>query len=317
MPNRILREGILTSERVNSLDWDAEVFYRRLMSVVDDFGRYVADPRLLRAALYPLQIEKVRDSNITRWLDACVEAGLIFVYSQSGASTDRSGNQSGASSDRSSVGDRASTDRSGNQSGASSDRSKQKEKLFLVMLDFRQQIRAKESKYPHPPDTYTSDDVQVHSTRIADAHLGGGGGGDEVVIPTPPRVRGDPFQMHNDWKPSENFHSLVKQSGLVPGKDGELNASVGEFIAYWLTQPRSRTQHEWDHALLKSLKADKLHTVGGAKKSPSSGNWRTSNEGIERKGVELGLRAKVGESYPDYARRIDAEIEERNRRATT
>ncbi len=39
MPNRIIREGILTSEAVNSLSWEAEVFFRRLLSVVDDFGR--------------------------------------------------------------------------------------------------------------------------------------------------------------------------------------------------------------------------------------------------------------------------------------
>jgi hypothetical protein len=59
MPNRVLREGILTSERVNALDWPAEVFYRRLMSVVDDFGRYWAKPELLRAGLYPLHHDKV------------------------------------------------------------------------------------------------------------------------------------------------------------------------------------------------------------------------------------------------------------------
>jgi hypothetical protein len=42
MPVRILREGILTSERVDTLSPAAEVFYRRLMSVVDDFGRFSA-----------------------------------------------------------------------------------------------------------------------------------------------------------------------------------------------------------------------------------------------------------------------------------
>ena len=48
MPNRILREGILTSERIERLDWAEEVFYRRVMSVVDDYGRYYARPALLR-----------------------------------------------------------------------------------------------------------------------------------------------------------------------------------------------------------------------------------------------------------------------------
>ena len=54
MPNRVIREGILTSERIEMLGWAEEVFYRRLMSVVDDFGRYYARPALLRAACYPL-----------------------------------------------------------------------------------------------------------------------------------------------------------------------------------------------------------------------------------------------------------------------
>lgn len=81
MPNRILREGILTSARVARLNgWAEEVFYRRLMSVVDDFGRYYADTGLVRAACYPRQLNKVSDSDIGKWLTACVNAALVRVY---------------------------------------------------------------------------------------------------------------------------------------------------------------------------------------------------------------------------------------------
>lgn len=80
MPNRILREGILTSERVAALNWQEEVFYRRLMSVVDDFGRYHANPKLLRAACYPLLIDKVSDADVGKWLTSCVTAALVSVY---------------------------------------------------------------------------------------------------------------------------------------------------------------------------------------------------------------------------------------------
>jgi hypothetical protein len=80
MPNRVLRDGILTSERVNKLDWPAEVFYRRLMSVVDDFGRFFANPSLIRAACYPLQLDKVSDSDIGKWLLVTGKAGLVRVY---------------------------------------------------------------------------------------------------------------------------------------------------------------------------------------------------------------------------------------------
>ena len=80
MPNRILREGILTSAKVTRLGWAVEVFYRRLMSVVDDFGRYHADSGMLRAACYPRQLSKVSDSDIGKWLTALVEAALVRVY---------------------------------------------------------------------------------------------------------------------------------------------------------------------------------------------------------------------------------------------
>jgi hypothetical protein len=70
----------LTSERVAKLGWAEEVFYRRLMSVVDDFGRYYATPMLIRAACYPLLIDKVSDADVGKWLAKCAEAALVSVY---------------------------------------------------------------------------------------------------------------------------------------------------------------------------------------------------------------------------------------------
>lgn len=84
MPNRILREGILTSERVNELSWPAEVFYRRLMSAVDDFGRFWGKPDLLRAALYPLRLDKVGNPDVVKWIGETREAGLVRTYTVDG-----------------------------------------------------------------------------------------------------------------------------------------------------------------------------------------------------------------------------------------
>jgi len=80
MPTRLLREGILTSERVNELDFPAEVFYRRLMSKVDDHGLFDARLSVLRASLYPLKVDRVREADISRWMAACQKAGLIVLY---------------------------------------------------------------------------------------------------------------------------------------------------------------------------------------------------------------------------------------------
>jgi hypothetical protein len=84
MPNRILREGILTSPRIAKLGWPDECFYRRLHSVVDDYGRYYGDVGLLRAACYPRQLNKVSDSDVGKWLRACVDAALVRAYQVSG-----------------------------------------------------------------------------------------------------------------------------------------------------------------------------------------------------------------------------------------
>ena len=122
MPNRIIREGILTSERVDSLSsWAAEVFYRRLQNVVDDFGRYYANPSLLRAACYPLKLDKVSNADIEKWLADCAGAALVSTYEADG-------------------------------------------KRYLVLHDFRQQVRAHESKYPNPPP----DDELMRSRCVAD-----------------------------------------------------------------------------------------------------------------------------------------------------
>lgn len=74
----------MTSGRVASLSWEAEVFYRRLMSVADDYGLYDARTPILRSALYPLQLDKMSECNIQRCLSACEAAGLILLYSHAG-----------------------------------------------------------------------------------------------------------------------------------------------------------------------------------------------------------------------------------------
>lgn len=84
MPNRIIREAILSSESVASLGWAEEVFYRRLMSIVDDYGRYEASPKLLRAKCYPMQIDDVTADDVEKWLHGAQKAGLISLYAANG-----------------------------------------------------------------------------------------------------------------------------------------------------------------------------------------------------------------------------------------
>lgn len=80
MPSRIVRDGILTSLAVDKLSSGGEIFYRRILNVVDDFGRYHGTPALLRAAAFPLKVDKVLDKHIDQWVDECVRAGLLKHY---------------------------------------------------------------------------------------------------------------------------------------------------------------------------------------------------------------------------------------------
>lgn len=128
MPNRVVREGILTSERVEQLDPAVEVFYRRLMSKVDDFGLYDARPSILRSSLFPLRVDRVREADISRWIAACEKAGLLVLYTH---------NASASSSRRIAACEMAGLAVA--------------EKPYLQMLDTKWQTRS-EPKYPLPPD---------------------------------------------------------------------------------------------------------------------------------------------------------------------
>lgn len=135
MPRRMIRDGILTSYRIDRLDAAGERFYFRLMLVADDYGRFSADPRILRSSVFPLK-DDVRTADITRWLAACDEAGLLRLYNVGG-------------------------------------------KEYLEILDFRQAIRAKESKYPHPNTGCDADAMQMRRTCGAHVPVDGDGDGDE------------------------------------------------------------------------------------------------------------------------------------------
>ena len=85
MPTRLIREGINDSLRVNALSEPAELFYRKLMGLVDDFGRYEAEPVLLRAKLYGLREERTA-AHVAKFLKevSSGEKPLVIVYEVNG-----------------------------------------------------------------------------------------------------------------------------------------------------------------------------------------------------------------------------------------
>ena len=82
MPNRILREGIKTSERVNSQPPLTRWLFIALISTADDFGRWYADPRLVSGTCLPLDC--LKPATVEKMLKALDAAGVIYLYEQCG-----------------------------------------------------------------------------------------------------------------------------------------------------------------------------------------------------------------------------------------
>lgn len=201
MPSRILREGILTSERVAALSWPAEVFYRRLHSVVDDYGRYFAKPMALRAACYPMQLDRVKDSEIEKWLTESQDAQLIKIYAVD-------------------------------------------DQTFLELLDFRQQIRAKKSKFPDPVNGHE------HHLHAPATHTQAIVLDESKVLETLPLVDGTAFDVTENFiKELEPLYPSVDPLATIREMKGWLignptrrkkRAGVKRFITTWLKNEQDK-----------------------------------------------------------------------------
>ncbi len=88
MPNRILREGINSSARVNRLSFGAEVLYRRLISVADDYGRYYANLTTVRGGCWPTHPSPPCEQDVSNWIAECQQGDrpLLTVYTVDGCS---------------------------------------------------------------------------------------------------------------------------------------------------------------------------------------------------------------------------------------
>jgi hypothetical protein len=79
MSNRLLRDGVCTSDTINFLSAEAEVLFYRLLVVADDFGYVDARIPILKARCFPLK-ESAIPAKIEAWLLDLSTHGLIQRY---------------------------------------------------------------------------------------------------------------------------------------------------------------------------------------------------------------------------------------------
>lgn len=77
MANRVLRDWTF-SENVDSLSYESEVFFTRLIMKADDYGKFHGSEKLLKAALFPLR--NITSNQLQKMISECVKSGIIITY---------------------------------------------------------------------------------------------------------------------------------------------------------------------------------------------------------------------------------------------
>lgn len=83
MPNRLIKETIRTSKKINSLSDFEFRTWAYLVTYVDDYGRGSADPEILKGFVFPRRKE-VREQDIQKALAALERTGSILLYEIAG-----------------------------------------------------------------------------------------------------------------------------------------------------------------------------------------------------------------------------------------
>jgi hypothetical protein len=260
MGDRILRHGIRTSEKaaanVRDGGWLAQVFYDWLITAVDDYGRYDARPAILRAEVFPLLLDLVREADVSRCLKSCETAGLIRLYTHDG-------------------------------------------KPYLELLNFKQRMRAANSRFPDPPAivTHTHDNGMSKHTDTdtdtdTDTNPPYGGGADFPdglqrfwsACPPTARDRSSRPQCLSWWK---KFRLEPKADAIIAGLDAWKKSDK------WTKDGGQYVQGA--HLFLKQRKWEEPPQVNGhATGSASTLSFRERDEARARDAARQGVRIATG-----------------------
>lgn len=82
MPIRMIRDWT-DSSTLDQVSAEGERLFTRLIMKADDYGRFHADPRLVRALCFPLS-EAIKADHVRKWLDELHRNGLLVMYEADG-----------------------------------------------------------------------------------------------------------------------------------------------------------------------------------------------------------------------------------------
>jgi uncharacterized protein YdaU (DUF1376 family) len=95
--------------------------------------------------------------------------------------------------------------------------------------------------------------------------------------------------MTPDWQPSPVFTTLARNAGLPVHGGEQFDAARAEFVSYWLTRADRRTQHEWDHSFIRSLKNDMVKAQSASPPSSRASPKKSRHSGFENLDYRAGV----------------------------
>lgn len=83
MPNRMLRDGMIYSGRVNRVSATAEMLFVRIVLAADDFGLIEVDPHYLKSRCLPAR-DEIKAADVPALLAELMETELLLGYAEKG-----------------------------------------------------------------------------------------------------------------------------------------------------------------------------------------------------------------------------------------
>ena len=83
MPSRVIRGEINSSASLSRVSIGAELTFDRLITAVDDYGRFDARPEMLKAGLFPVR-EDTPPVRVMQWVHELAKEGCVQLYEVGG-----------------------------------------------------------------------------------------------------------------------------------------------------------------------------------------------------------------------------------------
>lgn len=177
-------------------------------------------------------------------------------------------------------------------------------------LKNRRQAKWRDGKATTAPstETSTSPSTQVSTAtstreekrREEDQKQGG------ELVQAPLATRGT--RLPPDWKPSDDLTAWA----IAERPDVDMPRCIAEFVDYWRGVAGAKgVRLDWDATFRNAVRSDRAPLLRGkANGTPLRDAWWETDSGCDRKGVEVGIRSRPGETRDAFKARINDRLRE-------